>query len=174
MSKERLSPIRTKGFSTLEIVVAILMLVVLIAVLLPALARVRRAGDRASCAGNLKQWHQVLTAYASESPDGAYPPFMLELEDGLSSVNAAVAPDILSIWPEYLTDPSILVCPSDETNSIERYQDAEGNWALYEPQVRQRAGDSYNYIGWALDKCDDDDPAQHEQLGDRRAARARR
>ncbi len=151
---------RKKGFGALEIVVGILMIVVLVAVLLPALARVRRASDRTSCAKNLKQWHQVLTAYASENPEGTYPTFMLEIEDGLRSVNAAVAPDIMSLWPEYLTDPSILVCPSDETNSIERYQDDEGNWALHEPKVRERAGDSYNYIGWALDKCDADDPAQ--------------
>jgi prepilin-type processing-associated H-X9-DG protein len=88
--------------------VAVLMIPVigiLAAIMLPALARAREAARRASCANNLKQVGLICKMYANENPDGYFPP--LSSQDGMFMF----APD--SVYPEYLTDPNVLVCPSD-------------------------------------------------------------
>lgn len=149
-----------KGFTWVEILLVILALVILVIILLPAVARTKGAAVRATCANNLKQWGQIFTLYSRESPGGKYPPFEFESASDLKNAGVAAAPRISSLWPYYLTDPTILVCPADPKNSVARYQNEAGEWALDDRRVRLRAGDSYNYLGWALDKCRDEDPGQ--------------
>jgi prepilin-type processing-associated H-X9-DG protein len=79
----------------------------------------------------------------------------------------AAAPMVLSVYPEYLTDPNILVCPSDSTTTADamKYKAPDpraGQWALGDtvnPDYRNKADDSYAYFGWVFDRCNDEDPA---------------
>ncbi|MFO7976820.1 MAG: DUF1559 domain-containing protein [Candidatus Hydrogenedentota bacterium] len=99
---------------------------ILAAILLPALARAREAARRASCQNNLKQVGIVFKMYANEDPEGYLPP--LSSQEGMFMF----APD--SVHPEFLTDPTVLVCPSDE-----------------EPDMSGAIDDhSYHYLGYAL------------------------
>jgi len=86
-----------------ELIVVVVVILVAAAILLPALARGREAARRSSCQNNLKQWGLVFKMYANESND-MYPPPSPVPGNWICNANA--------IFPEYLTDPSILKCPN--------------------------------------------------------------
>jgi prepilin-type N-terminal cleavage/methylation domain-containing protein/prepilin-type processing-associated H-X9-DG protein len=64
---------KAKGFTLVELLVVIGIIAVLVAMLLPALNRARRASKRVQCAANLKQLGNALQMYVIESK-GELPP----------------------------------------------------------------------------------------------------
>lgn len=132
---------RRKGFSLIELLVVVAIIILIAALLFPIIMSIRKRGYEPTCLAHLRQLHAAFAGYLQDYE--------------------AEAEYQRQLWP-YVTDKRIWVCPADTTD--EGAATLESNSPLIAPSQRTKTsylyyGDAFYYSDSAKNQLRDKDPS---------------
>ena len=151
------------GFTLIELLVVIAIIALLLAILMPALSRVREAAKRAVCSSQVKQIGVAVVAYASDY-DGHMPSYnsnntntnsyllihsyaLYRSESEYVDANGKPLPMKLALLYEgkYIADPKVFYCPSNKEDlyKFESYNNPRP-WGTLPQQFNLVDGQGHN------------------------------
>lgn len=142
--------------SSVVIVLFILLLSVLL--ILPSIRTAYEIDTDVSCQNVLRQWGQVFLMYSSESSGNVFPPLHVvnmsdeAFPDKNDCLEVLWVPQYDFVYPEYMTDPFMALCPSNERDCSNIMINVDG-YHLSEKESHELyvRNSSYFYTGWFYD-----------------------
>src|SRR5947207_8192381 len=139
-------PLQRRAFSLIELMVVIGIIAILIALLMPTVARVQQHARRVACQSNLRTIGQLLLMYANTYDGWVYPigpgdPHDPAAADNFCRMGNMLPPD--QRWPVYVKgleryDHPLLLCPTDQ-DPVAAHSYAL-NWFLAQHRARFNSG----------------------------------
>jgi prepilin-type N-terminal cleavage/methylation domain-containing protein/prepilin-type processing-associated H-X9-DG protein len=147
---------KRNAFTLIELLVVIAIIALLMAVLMPALARVRKQARTVACQSNLHEWALVFSMYTNDN--NGY------LMRGYASLGTAATKDtwIGALRPHY-QDPKIRVCPTAVKPFSEGAQGPFSAWGVFGAgETRTWAGprDEGDYGSYGMNEMAYNPPAE--------------
>jgi len=164
------------GFTLIELMVVIAIIVVLAALLFPVFTAVRQKAREAQCTANLHQLGIALKAYMADQH--LYPPApYYESDPAATPPGPHYYGGFSALYPEYITDLNLLLCPNDR-EAQNRSDDAKArvyssyngvvDWTNPDPDLiwefetmpfngEDRPERLYNYYGYSVDASGNSD-----------------
>jgi len=131
---------KSRGFTLIELLVVIAIIALLMAILMPALQRVRKQAKAVACQSNLKQWCTVWSMYLNDH-NGSFHP-------GWAPTSAGFRP--IHTWPNvlapYMKNEKIRFCPTAKKLRSEGAIDPYAAWGPHS-DFKMTTG-SYGVNGW--------------------------
>ena len=126
----------------LSCLIIIATLGIILAILLPWLAKSRESTHCCACASNLKTLGLVMNMYVNENDD-MFPPIDNRKNNFIFDADL--------VYPEYLLDLSILICPHDQNHEADdafRLRHDKSTAGDFHPDCATDT--SYCYLGWLV------------------------
>ena len=138
---------KRNGFTLIELLVVIAIIALLMAILMPALQRVKEQARAVGCQSNLKQWAIIFSLYANDN-DEKFPGW-------LGSPNTWPQ-QLKSLWPRHRDSNDLFLCPMAKKPASEFLDSSNwylgstySAWSLRSIASRVRIDCSYGVNIWA-------------------------
>ncbi len=123
---------KRRGFTLIELLVVIAIIALLLAIMMPALNRVKGQAQRISCQARLKQWGLVFKLYTDDH-DG----YFNNRDTGASGLWMA------ALQPYYKSDAKMLLCPT-----ATKLMESSADWGTYKAATLNDFVFSYGINSW--------------------------
>jgi prepilin-type N-terminal cleavage/methylation domain-containing protein/prepilin-type processing-associated H-X9-DG protein len=123
-----------RGFTLIELLVVIAIIALLMAILMPALARVKKQAQSVTCQAKLKQWGLIFKLYTDDH-DGYF-------NEGWGVGETTLYPNALRSY--YKNDLDMLLCPT-----ATREMESANDWGTFKAAFRvlpTPGGGSFHYV----------------------------